>query len=300
MAEGGKKPAGSTAPAAATPIIKKIKKVSGGHHGGAWKVAYADFVTAMMAFFLLLWLLNVTTEEQRDGIASYFAPAIAISRSSGGAGVLGGDAPAATTTMSRSAEQLGIMQNQQARSQAESESSIDEKAAQEVMAKIEEEQFEQAENDLRQAIQEIPDMQQLAESLMIDRTPEGLRIQLVDQDKRSMFPIGSDKPYEHTLKLLNLVAQVVNKMPNKIAISGHTDSTPFSRGGAYGNWELSTDRANAARRQLIAAGVSEGRLNRIMGRADTEHLDKDANSPRNRRISILLLRDVPYPPASKK
>src|SRR2546428_456981 len=196
-----------------TIIIKKVKKGGhGGHHGGAWKVAYADFVTAMMAFFLLLWLLNVTTDVQKRGIADYFQPTLA------------------------------------AKSAAERE----------------ERQFAAAEFALRQAMQDIPDLKSLAENLVVDRTPEGLRIQIVDQDKTSMFALGSSEMSEPAKKLMALVTQVVQRLPNKLSVSGHTDGTPFSRTGNYGNWELSADRANASRRALVGAGLPVERIAKVV------------------------------------
>jgi chemotaxis protein MotB len=162
----------------------------------------------------------------------------------------------------------------------------------------EERQFSAAEFALRQAIQDIPELKSLAENLIVDRTPEGLRIQLVDQDKLSMFPSGSFDMAEPAKKLMALVSQVVQRLPNKVSLSGHTDATPFARTGNYGNWELSTDRANASRRALLAAGLPADRVVKVVGVADRDPLVADQpTSPRNRRISIVLLKD-PKPPGS--
>jgi chemotaxis protein MotB len=301
-------------------IIKKVKKGGhGGHHGGSWKVAYADFVTAMMAFFLLLWLLNATTEEQKKGIAEYFAPTIAQPSSSGSGGVLGGQtietegamvANKTSPSVSVVLEEPGVTDpieepededfNRAAATEfdedAEEEgdaANVTEAAARERIAAQEEEQFREAEHQIRQAIQDIPDIQELAQNLIIDRTPEGLRIQIVDQDKLSMFPRGSSTMVEQAQKLMDLVAKVVERMPNQVAITGHTDSTPFSNSTSYTNWELSTDRANASRRALVAAGVPESRIETVVGKADHEPLiAEDPASPQNRRISIVLLREA--------
>jgi chemotaxis protein MotB len=287
-----------------TIIIKKIKK--GGHasHGGAWKVAYADFVTAMMAFFLLLWLLNSVTQEQLEGISNYFAPQSASATTSGSGGVLGGlsiaEAGAMGNPLSRppeivmdlpapSAGSGGASEDSEA--EAESEK-VNEETAEEVMQKVEEEQFKAAEEALRQAIQSIPSLQQMAESLLVDNTPEGLRVQIVDQEGLAMFPRGTAQMFDHTRNMLSLIAQVIEKMPQKVAITGHTDATKF-QGGAQGytNWELSADRANASRRALLQLGVPEERISRVVGKAAEEPLlEDDADNPRNRRISIILLR----------
>ncbi|MFZ5790655.1 MAG: flagellar motor protein MotB [Pseudomonadota bacterium] len=328
-------------------IIKKVKKGGDhGHHGGSWKVAYADFVTAMMAFFLLLWLLNATTEEQRRGIANYFAPTIAPAATSGSGGIMGGQTittdgamvaenstPSVTVELDQSPPpgesggggqtdkpeegsaavaaaqpDQGAQSDQGAqpdqgtqpdqatqaanRQTAVQQASVSDQEAQKLLKELEDEQFRQAEHQLRQAIQQVPDLKPLAQNLIIDRTPEGMRIQLVDQDRISMFPIGSAKMEDHTHKLLALVAQVVARMPNKISISGHTDATPYQSDNGYSNWELSADRANASRRELIAAGLSPDRIATVVGKADTDPLlPDDPTSPRNRRISIVLLHE---------
>jgi chemotaxis protein MotB len=295
-------------------IKRKRKGRHDAHHGGAWKVAYADFVTAMMAFFLLLWLLNVTTHEQRAGIADYFSPASVSRSTSGSGGVLGGltitvpgamispGAPVsfAQPTPSRAGEserEANQTSEEQYDRAGMSTQQIEEKALREEMAKREQRQFDEAEKNLRQAIQSVPELAQLAESLMIEQTQEGLRIQILDQANYSMFPLGSSQMYSPTRQILGLVAQAVGRLPNKLSISGHTDGTRFARGDVYGNWELSTDRANASRRALIAGGISDDRFETVVGRADRDHLfPSDPQSPRNRRISIVLLREVKPPP----
>jgi len=317
-------------------IIKKIKKSHGhAHHGGAWKVAYADFVTAMMAFFLLLWLLNVTTDEQRRGIADYFAPSVASQSETGSGGVLGGqtisvdgalvnDSAAASITivLDEPAEEVPeeeAVAEDEAEAAARPEprkslvepgdvtalalaeppepsTDVSENAATKLVKDLEEERFRQAEFELRQAIQDIPDIQQLAQNLIIDRTPEGMRIQIVDQDKLSMFPRSSSDMLDHARKLMRLVAEVVRNLPNEIAITGHTDSTPFVNDDGYGNWELSADRANASRRALMSAGVPGSRIASVVGKADKEPLTAgDRAAPQNRRISIVLLHETTAP-----
>ena len=309
-------------------IIKKIKKVSGGgHHGGAWKVAYADFVTAMMAFFLLLWLLNATTEEQRKGIAEYFSPITTLSpdsvsqSDSGSGGVMGGRSMTTDGALVTDTSPVGITvslpgakDNTDQRNPNEVENPSDESQSGRRLAKspsdpnqdvnreevdrlaqeLEQERFAAAETELRQALESIPDLSDFARNLVIDQTPEGLRIQIIDQEGRSMFASGKSEMYPHTQRLLALVADAIKKLDNPVAIKGHTDSAPFSNDKGYSNWELSTDRANSSRRALLAAGLPASRIASVVGRADQEHFVPDEPlSPRNRRISIVLLRQAP-------
>jgi flagellar motor protein MotB len=181
-------------------IVKKIKKGGhGGHHGGAWKVAYADFVTAMMAFFLLLWLLNATTDEQKQGIADYFSPASLSRQTSGSGGVMGGStmAPDGALTDQRAPVGLTVSipsaiteRDDHGETEGQPNEALEEESIDEALAKREDEQFAAAEQALRQAIRDVPELQQLAQNLLIDRTPEGMRIQIVDQAGKSMFPLG--------------------------------------------------------------------------------------------------------------
>ena len=292
--------------AAGAIFIRRVKKVSGGGHGGgAWKIAYADFVTAMMAVFLLLWLLNSVTQEQLEGISTYFAPAAPSVTSSGAGGVLGGQTinpegaqinskstPTVSLALPPPKSGLGGEENRSDDNEKEKEKESDpNKVAEEALKKKEEEQFEKAKDELRQALQNIPNAVQLARSLLVDNTPEGLRIQIVDQEGFPMFASGSAEPLPRAKELLRLVAKVVGEMPQKIAISGHTDAVRFGTGAGYGNWELSSDRANATRRTLQELGVPVERVNRVVGKADTEPLLKeDPNNARNRRLSVILLR----------
>ena len=323
-----------------TIIIKKKGKGHGaGHHGGAWKVAYADFVTAMMAFFLLLWLLNVTTDDQKKGIAQYFTPESVSRSTSGSGGILGGSSMApgamprdsACMVMGIPLAPTGEQSDQEAPDKTappenvkdpdpnaeELASALKNEAAegqaggaggpprdptqaelQKALAQQEEQQFQQAQAELNQAIQEIPELKPLKDNLIIDKTPDGLRIQIVDQQKQSMFPSGSSNPQQNMRELMGLVARVVSKLPNKISVTGHTDSTPFPPGAQYTNWELSSDRANASRRALIEGGLKADRIEYVTGKAEGDPLFKENPAdPRNRRISLVLLRDVPAPSA---
>ena len=283
-------------------IIKRVKKVSGGHHGGAWKVAYADFTTAMMAFFMLLWLLNVTTEEQRDGLADYFAPtAASISGSTGAGGILGGNSLSSEQGAMDSGA-LVVTMPQPARTETSSQSREDKAGDtaddwQKELAAREDKAFEEIESELRQSIQEMPDLAELAQHLVIDVTDDGMRIQLIDKDRRSMFQPGSDQLYDYATKMLGQIAGRIEKMPNRVDITGHTDARGFRGKDGYSNWELSADRANAARRTLRAAGISSDRFSAVKGKAATEPLLPESPlRPENRRLTILLLREAPVVP----
>lgn len=279
-------------------IVKKIKKSGGGHHGGAWKVAYADFVTAMMAFFLLLWLLNVSTDEALETISNYFDPTqpqIADTRSGAG-GLMGGTSVSPEGAMTTNVQPLAQPKPTGLAGQSESDTTkMDEGQLQQLeeqLRKQEEEQFAQAKAALEQAIQDNPELAELAKNLMIDVTEEGLRIQLVDQDGKPMFPSGSAEMYGYTRKLMKAVADVALSMPNNISLRGHTDSYKYAPGATYTNWELSADRANASRRVLLDQNIPKDRIANVMGKADREHLiAENPLDARNRRISIILLRE---------
>ena len=283
-------------------VIKKIKKGGhGGHHGGAWKVAYADFVTAMMAFFLLMWLINTTTPEQKRGIADYFAPE-SVSRSESGTGSIFGGTVAATQGQ-KGAGQLSVTmqlkppapeQTSTRQSTANTSANAQSTAAGAAGQDSQSRAFEQAAARLRQALQDMPDLMELSKHVLIDETPEGMRIQLVDQDGRSMFQPGQAEPTDRIQRLLQEVAKVVNTLPNRLSISGHTDGATFSGPGGFTNWELSAARANAARRILEQSGVAEGRIAQVIGKAGSEPLYPDNPiASANRRIAIVLMREAP-------
>ncbi len=304
-------------------IIKRVKKVSGGHHGGAWKVAYADFVTAMMAFFLLLWLLNVTTDEAKNKISSYFYPShprISDFRSGSG-GLLGGlsiskvgamqestqpivNPPSTTPVPDYGGTKTGDSKSKYAREgQQKGETGdggknadpkdIAEERLKEELRRREDKKFEEAEKKLKAAIEAVPELKKLKDNIKIDRTPEGLRIQILDQEGESMFPLGSSSMYNKTRQLLSKVSEVINTLPNKISIRGHTDAYKYSSGSDYTNWELSADRANASRRAMITDGIPADRFSDVIGKADTEpFVTEDPFDPKNRRMSIILLRQV--------
>jgi chemotaxis protein MotB len=285
-------------------VIKKIKKGGGGgHHGGAWKVAYADFVTAMMAFFLLMWLINTTSPEQRRGIAEFFAPA-SVSRVSSGAGGLlegtsfaeegvrhGHSAPVAESSDPQNTSNGGSGAAED--SAGGGQQSPDEASLSRARSLRENAEFARAEAAIRQAMQDMPDVAELSRNLIIEQTPEGLRIQIVDQEGRSMFAPGQAQPNDRARRLLVAVSNAIVQLPNRISISGHTDgANPGDRFAS--NFELSAARANEARRILSGAGVPNDRIYEVTGRADSEPLfADDPTLPGNRRIAITLLREAP-------
>ncbi len=312
-------------------IIKRVKKTEHAHHGGAWKVAYADFVTAMMAFFLLLWLLNATTQEQKTAISNYFAPESASYSRSGAGGVMGGKSMSEKGASQASSSPMGLVvplpsppprdeNNEENEDSLPAEStpffgaptdteeggpgrgtgSASEAEVARLATAREEAKFDRAEAALYRAVQATPELRGFSDSLLVDRSKEGLRIQIVDQYEVAMFPLGSARMYSHTRKLLKTIVEVVQRLPNKIAVIGHTDATPYRSRFGYSNWELSSDRAHASRRALVALGLPPDRITRVVGRAAREPLIEDnPKDPRNRRISIILLRSTsPLPEAS--
>jgi chemotaxis protein MotB len=291
-------------------IIKRVKKVAGGHHhGGAWKVAYADFVTAMMAFFLLLWLLNIVVEDDLEAIASYYDPThprIA-DTISGAGGVMGGVTIAVEGAMTQDIQRVSGPRSSGAEIQQTKlgETGIKKQTTDQIeyrdldLEKLEEElrkqefdRFMQAKSDLEKALDENEALKDLAENLDVDITEEGLRIQILDQEGRAMFPSGSAQMHDYTKDLMGQVAQIINSLPNDISVRGHTDAHPYAQGASYTNWELSADRANSSRRVLEEFSIGSERFSNVMGKADQEpYLEEDPFHPSNRRISIILLNE---------
>jgi len=336
-------------------IIKKYEIVEGGHHGGAWKVAYADFVTAMMAFFLLMWLLNATTEEQRKGLADYFSPSNLMSHNTSGSGepfgghtpfdkgALASDRGAVQVTVgnrpvvertedgddlvkddmhrARTGDGVGIgpvsddqvaddqpdpnamgqngnrsvpgpggqddaqRDGQQAMRTAEAEQAADQ-AMQEKAA------FQAAAQQIRAAVRNDPALADMAKQLAIDMTPEGLRIQIMDEIKLPMFPSGSATPNDRARLLIQKVVPILQKLNQPISIAGHTDAAPYP-GNGRSNWELSAERANATRKLLVDGGFPESRVQSVSGHADHDPLlPADPLAAANRRIAILVMREA--------
>ena len=287
----------------ATIVIKKVKKGGGdaGHHGGAWKVAYADFVTAMMAFFLLMWLINTTSPEQKKGIADYFAPASVSETTSGAGGILNGTALGKdgnkqagtasvieqTAPQAPHTDQTGGTAQQNPTTSPNTASSSDQ---------ADDAALQSAAESLKQALQNMPELAELSKQIMVDQTPEGLRIQLIDQEGRSMFEQGSAAPNDRARVLLRAVARVINQLPNRITVTGHTSASP-GRGKVDNDWDLSQARANASRKILQQAGVDADRVYQTSGKAANDPLyPDDPTLAGNRRIAVVLLREAPVLP----
>lgn len=270
-------------------IIKKIKKGGHGHHGGAWKLAYADFVTAMMAFFLLMWLLASTEPVYRKGIAEYFkdpwkASFEGGSSTSESASIIKGGGE----DLSRSEGEIQMAPQ----TVMETERKASEKDILELMKQEEKKQMETLKQKIEDMIQDDTLLNPFKEQLKIDITQEGLRVQIIDKEGRPMFDLASPRMENYAAEIIHKLAPLMNEMPNKISISGHTDARPFpGNGQGYTNWELSTDRANAARKEIIKGGLQEAKMLRVVGLASSvPFLDNDPMAATNRRISIILMK----------
>ncbi|MFC3703365.1 flagellar motor protein MotB [Devosia honganensis] len=294
-------------------IIKKIRKRKHPHHGGAWKIAYADFVTAMMAFFLLLWLISMTTPEQKQGLADYFAPAAVSLSSSGAGGVMGGNAmddtgdlmsgssvevvveapasPQSADTGAAEASLGGPARQPGSENQASSDSEFNLKA-------IDSQAFHSAAASIRQAWQAMPELTPFMDNLLIEQTEEGLDIQIIDQQGQPMFPEGSKYPLEPTRAAIAAIAPVVQQLNAQITISGHTAAGGRYDNPRYGPWELSADRANVVRSVLGEFGLSEDRIKSVIGRAtDEPFFPNDPYMAANERVRITVLQVPPPVPA---
>ena len=278
-------------------IVKKIiADTHGGHHGGAWKVAYADFVTAMMAFFLLLWILGATTEKQRKGIADYFAPTLVEMKlkSAGSNGVLGGDSVVAKDNYPHKAAQTGSksLTIPKDATGGASEAAVAERMRDRV-------RFAYLKQQIMKRINADKSLSKLAGNIRFTDTREGLRIDLVDKADFSMFAIGTDGLLPPARALMGQVAHVIAGIPNGVIVRGHTDSLPYAAGRSVNNWTLSSARAEATRKALADSGVPADRFNRIEGVADREpFIPGDRYDPRNRRMSITLAFSGPDPSAA--
>jgi chemotaxis protein MotB len=267
-----------------TPVIvKKITVVAGGHHGGAWKVAYADFVTAMMAFFLLLWLLGATTEKQRKGIADYFTPTLVKTRDASAgsaAGLLGGSSLTEVDNYPHKAGQTGTKAMTIPRDATG--------GPKEGSGRVQ--KMQRMKEQLEAKLQATEMLRKIAKQVRLIDTTEGVRIDLVDDADFSMFLLGTTVPTPDARHLLKVIGDTVAEQNGGLTIRGHTDSLPWRSSAPTNNWSLSAGRAEATRQALMRSGIAEGRFRRIEGVADRELLIKDApQDPRNRRISILLM-----------
>ncbi|MGV3581195.1 MAG: flagellar motor protein MotB [Methylophilus sp.] len=269
-------------------IVKRIKKVSGGHHGGAWKIAYADFVTAMMAFFLLMWLLGSSSKSQLEGISEYFKTPLKVA-------LQGGPAIAASDSLLKNTGGKDLTKKQGQVKPIDGpkgkEKSVDIKDAKEALKKAEEAKLEQLKQKIEKAIEESETLSKFKDQLLLDITPDGLRIQIVDDQNRAMFQSSKAELEPYAKEILHEIGKMLNGVENKISISGHTDAAPYSTGNkGYSNWELSSDRANSSRRELISGGMDEAKLLRVVGLASASLFDSENPfNPSNRRISLIVM-----------
>ncbi|MEI6836747.1 MAG: flagellar motor protein MotB [Alcaligenaceae bacterium] len=275
-------------------VVKKIKKVAGGHHGGAWKIAYADFVTAMMAFFLLMWLLGSQSAGDLSGIAEYFKTPLKVAMQGGsGAGasnsILVGGGRTLTTKVGqdRVVEDIPTKKTVNPRVPRKKPDVSD----YEFLKKTEMDRLKGLEQQLKQMIESNPNLSQFKNQIMIDIDTDGLRIQIVDEKNRAMFSVAKAELEPYAKVILRAMGPMINSVPNKIKISGHTDALPFNAGNkAYGNWELSAERANAARRELINGDMDADKVLQIDGMGSAVPFDKDNPlNPVNRRIAIIVM-----------
>jgi chemotaxis protein MotB len=268
-------------------IVKRVRKGGHGHHGGAWKIAYADFVTAMMAFFLLMWLLGSTTEGDKKGIADYFASPLKIALLASGSGA--GDA---SHVIKGGGQDLTRSTGQVKNGDIDSKrKTVNLQALKAEQVRAEAARLEQLKQKVEQQIRDNPKLAAMSSQIRLDMTRDGLRIQIVDENQRPMFASGSALLQPYMRELLRQIGGVLGEVPNRLTLEGHTDAAAFAGAGlGYSNWELSADRANASRRELMSGGLPEDRMLRVQGLAASALLDaKDPTHPMNRRISIIVM-----------
>jgi chemotaxis protein MotB len=269
-------------------IIKRIKKVAGGHHGGAWKIAYADFVTAMMAFFLLMWLIGSTAEGDRKGIAEFFQTPLRVALA-GGSGA--GDA---SSVIQGGGEDLTRSAGQVRRSDEPAKrQTINLQAARAELARQESERLEGLKRRFEEAILNDDKLAQFKSQIRLAITAEGLQVTVVDEQNRAMFDTGGAAIKDYTRDVMRAIGALLNDVDNAISLAGHTDAARYALGErGYSNWELSADRANASRRELVAGGMNENKILRVVGLGSSLPLDaEDPLNPMNRRISLVVLND---------
>ena len=259
-------------------IVKRVKRYAAGHHGGAWKIAFADFATAMMAFFLVLWLLSSATPAQLKAVAGYFQDPIGFTEGGSPYAVdLGGTptvAPDKTLNPKIDAPDVALTPE----------------TVEALAEKVEKERLELVLQELQNKIKEDPELRNFKDQIQLDITRDGLRIQIRDAENRPMFALGSAQLQPYFEDILLAMAATLRSVPNKISVSGHTDAKPFAKNAAFGNWELSSGRANAARRALVIGGYPDDQVARVVGYASTALFDRqNPMSPTNRRIEILVL-----------
>ncbi|KIQ33890.1 MULTISPECIES: flagellar motor protein MotB [Pseudomonas syringae group] len=263
-------------------IIKRVKRFGGGHHGGAWKIAFADFATAMMAFFLVLWLMSSATPEQLIAVAGYFKDPVGFSDSGSPYVIDLGGSPEMSPNQTLNPE----VKTTPSPDTVPIESDTSESKAEEV----EQERLEMLLQELQNKVEENPQLQKFKDQILFEITQDGLRIQIMDADNRPMFDSGSARLKPYFEDILLAMADTIKSVPNKISISGHTDATPFVGNGGFGNWELSANRANAARRALVAGSYPDPQVARVVGYASSALYDREnPTNPVNRRIDIVVL-----------
>jgi len=280
----------------AQPIIIIKKKGHGhGHHGGGWKVALADFMTAMMAFFMLMWLLGSTSKEQQKAISGYFNnPGSEYAIGEGGAnpGLISAEQPQVESHSNEpQTDSKSDHDNSQENTQTQTAEQISEAKLKKELERIEKEQLEQLQTQLKEEINQDAVFQQIKDQILIDFTALGLRIQIVDKDQRPGFDVGSARMKPYIEEVLRALAPLLDKVQNKISVTGHTDSTNYGSGATYSNWELSADRANSARRALVQGGFPEEKVATVQGMSSSAPLIPDKpDAPINRRIAIIVLK----------
>ncbi len=277
-------------------IIVKKKKIVGGHHGGAWKVAYADFVTAMMAFFMVMWLVSSVNKEQKAALFDYFKnPSMEPGHSLRPAPGQNGPGGASTAVINMGggmdAPRVTVINTPDSNSKSKPQPfNLNAEEAAKIAAAAERKKLESLMAELREAIDKSQALKPFKDQLLLDITPEGLRIQIVDDQNRPMFDVGSAKLKDYTNEILKTLASYLNSVPNHISLTGHTDIRPYPGNGNYSNWELSADRANAARRALESGGLEKEKVARVVGLSSSVLFDKEEpQNPINRRISIIVM-----------
>ena len=284
-------------------IIKRVKKGKHPHHGGAWKIAYADFVTAMMAFFLLLWLISMTTPEQKKGLADYFSPPNISESTSGSGGVMGGTAP------SRSGADNGGGQTNLRADGNRTEANVPQSGNADQSGNTTPDfvnsdvdmMFHSAAVSIRQAWESMPDITTFRDNLIVEENHKGLNIQIVNQPGRRMFPEGSKYPTDEVRRALAVIAPILNKLPNQVSITGHTAAGNTYANPRYGAWELSSDRANMVRSILGEYGLGAEHVTSVIGKADQEpFLPNDPYLDANERVAITVMKDAPPVPLNMK
>lgn len=263
-------------------IVKRGKKGVAGHHAGAWKIAFADFATAMMAFFLVMWLMSSATPEQKKAISGYFQDPIGFTESASPHAIdLGGTpTPAPDRTLNPEIQDRPDSQDVE----------IDADQVETLAEQLERERLELLLQELQNKVEENPELQRFKDQILFEITQDGLRIQIMDAENRPMFALGSAELQPYFEDILLAMADTIRAVPNKISVSGHTDAKPFAGRAGFGNWELSANRANAARRALIAGGYADEQVARVVGYASSALFDReDPFNPVNRRIDIVVL-----------